>query len=381
PGDFIDHLAPHMYQGILDDFNMQDLVLELKKKEMNNQPISFVNVYGILLAQKILKGLGADHPSAIELTCCTAIFDEVKMPLSIKTSVIGNNDLNEWTEFTPYQVGSTYLQTFIPTWAFGRKFENGFSVDFAPPQSIGFCLGIWSSAMCIDPKDFIKFVVKPNLDEAEASFVDNAIAPIATMVYNTLSKLGISYLKKDNADNPLAALSAHRIYPAEIFNWNLGIKDVPLNTEKTLALVDSGHAFNFPLPALLRKERDVDIIIIIDASDTPKDEWDNAERYIKEHNLPFPSIDRTQFNKTCSVHADPAHPDAPIIIYFPLIKNSTYKDNWDPWSVSFTGTFNEKYTQEQVHLLSGLAHSNMAQGMPIIMDTIKQWIENKKNNA
>ncbi|MDR3549948.1 MAG: hypothetical protein P4L31_00915, partial [Candidatus Babeliales bacterium] len=98
PGDFIDHLAQHMYQGILDDFNMQDLVLELKKKEMNNQPTSFVNVYGILLAQKILKGLGADHPSAIELTCCTAIFDEAKMPLSIKTSVIGNNDLNEWTE-------------------------------------------------------------------------------------------------------------------------------------------------------------------------------------------------------------------------------------------------------------------------------------------
>jgi len=36
---------------------------------------------------------------------------------------------------------------FVKTWAFGRKFENGISTDFAPEQPLEFYLGIFSSAM------------------------------------------------------------------------------------------------------------------------------------------------------------------------------------------------------------------------------------------
>lgn len=384
PGDFLAHMSSQMEEDILENFDMIDLTQALEKKQRQNQPISFVDVYGILIAQKIFKKIDPQNPSAIELSAYANKIDSTKMPLPIQTAVISDEYLSsyEWVEFTPYEIGSTALNSFVPIWAFGRKFNKGNSIDFTPPQSIGFCLGTWSSAMCLNAKDFFDLIIKAKIN----IFFDKNITPQFGVAFSYKLKKSLKriilyftdmiwQLKKIIYQNK-GNYFKKNISPATFFNWTFGIKNTPLNKRKTITLVDAGLSFNIPLPPLIGTERVVNIIIICDASDG-NDQLALAEQYAKKHNLKFPPIDYNKINQICSIHQDYSDQDVPIIIYMPLIKNINYQNNWDPYSEKFTATFNTKYTQEQSIKLSGLMKYNMEQSMPLILNTIKQWIEKK----
>ncbi|MDR3549851.1 MAG: hypothetical protein P4L31_00415, partial [Candidatus Babeliales bacterium] len=235
PSESINHIAPLINKSLLSDFSMVDLALALKRKTQHGQSISFIDLFGSLMAQRTFKGLGIDHPSSIDLATYASQIDPLKSPLPIQTSIIGNNTSGkyEWVEFTPFEIGSTFLNTFIPSWAFGRKFENGLSIDFTPPQSLAFCMGLWGSAMCANPHDFFKIRIAPELDPIVSSFVAPQLEQLFTR----------------------PPFSNVRLSPAHVFNWNLGMQNATLNKHKTLTLVDAGFDSNFPLPPLLRSER------------------------------------------------------------------------------------------------------------------------------
>ncbi|MDR3550250.1 MAG: hypothetical protein P4L31_02470, partial [Candidatus Babeliales bacterium] len=359
PSESINHIAPLINKSLLSDFSMIDLALALKRKTQHGQSISFIDLFGSLMAQRTFKGLGIDHPSSIDLATYASQIDPLKSPLPIQTSIIGNNTSGkyEWVEFTPFEIGSTFLNTFIPSWAFGRKFENGFSTDFTPPQSLAFCMGLWGSAMCANPHDFFKIRIAPELDPIVSSF----LAPQLEQLFTR------------------PPFSNVRLSPAHVFNWNLGMQNATLNKHKTLTLVDAGFDSNFPLPPLLRSERAVDIIIMIDASTIRANELRDAEKNMLHRGLDMPSIDYGIIDQPCSIHHDSLSPNKSTIVYIPLVKNPSYHDNWDPCKEKFTDIFNFRYTQHQTHALSGLMKHNMAQSMPMIIDTIRQWIK-KKNH-
>ncbi len=42
----------------------------------------------------------------------------------------------QWFELSPYEVGCDELEAYVPTWAFGRKFEEGASVAGLPEHSV-----------------------------------------------------------------------------------------------------------------------------------------------------------------------------------------------------------------------------------------------------
>lgn len=53
----------------------------------------------------------------------------------------------QWFEMTPYEVGCDELEAWVPTWAFGRRFELGRSLSPAvPEQSLALLLGLCTSA-------------------------------------------------------------------------------------------------------------------------------------------------------------------------------------------------------------------------------------------
>jgi len=128
---------------------------------------------------------------------------------------------------------------------------------------------------------------------------------------------------------------------------------------------------------LINRDRAIDIIIILDATteETIGTQLRKAEKKAFADKLPFPSIDYRKVPQTCSVHRDDNNPSAPIVIYMPLIKNNNYSNGWDPRTADFTSTLNFVYTKEQIALLSGLAQKNMQDSMPIIIDTLYQWIK------
>jgi phospholipase A2 len=379
--DYIAHVTNQVKLPIYKDVSLKSIAEQLLKKESFGQDTSIVDIYGSMLAQKLLKNLGAKNPNAIDITDYRNVITAGQMPLPISTAVIGKNVVNyEWVEFTPYEVGSTYLNAFVPAWAFGREFNAGNSVDFAPPQSLGFCMGVWGSAFSVSAEDIYNIMLEPQLQSLSASYLSQQFGSVVGSASHLFAGI-YDKLKKQARDEDIMGDELLELRPSasQIYNWAYNVANTQLNTFETLELVDGGLSINIPFPPLLRPERNVNIIIVLDnstgnlGSELPK-----AEKYAKSHGLKFPKIDYRSIGKAISVHKDPADIRVPVVIYIPLLANRDFDSEFDPRTASYCGTFNLKYTPEQVAQLSGLTQFTMQQNQDIILETIKEWIEDQR---
>jgi phospholipase A2 len=340
---------------------MTDLIATLIERYHYSQPISLINYFGVLLAQKILLAKKASGNSLVSK--CSYI-EQGMIPFPIYSAIIGNagNCEYSWIEFTPYEIGSTKLGSFIPTWAFDRPFNNGVSQNFAAPQTLSYGMGIWGSAISITAAEFFKNITLPRLiEEGEHT---KRIAEDEVCCSQTRTSYD------------------YRFSPARVANWNFGSTQLPLSDQKTITLVDAGIQCSLPLAPLLRPERAIDIILVFDASsDELGSELQIAQTWAHEQGLKFPPINYDLIHNTCSVHQHPTDPSVPTIIYMPLMKNRHYKNGWDPRTADFTSTFNFVYSCAQVAQLSGLSACNILTNQAMILDTIHEWIIRKKQRT
>jgi len=138
-------------------------------------------------------------------------------------------------------------------------------------------------------------------------------------------------------------------------------------------------AFNLPFPPLLRPERQLDIILVMDASASVKDApaLAKAAEYARIHGLKFPPINLHNIDKKIvSVFKDETDSTIPVVIYFPRIANPAYENGFDPDpdKTAFCGTTNFAYKPEQFELLRGLMDTAVVGNKEIIVDEIKQRI-------
>lgn len=357
--NYLEHLAEIIHnETLFNDIDTKDVIYNLLNKYKAGQPITLVDLYGSLLAQKFLQNLGSKDQNSFNLVHYWYAFEKTPCaPFPIYSAILGNTMPDyQWIEFTPYEVGGACMQSYIPTWAFGRKFYQGASQDFVPAQSLGFGMGIWGSAMALNVHEFYTLIIKPKLTENLGTIV--------------AAQVNAAIEKELNSNN----FAAMRPFAARIHNWNYALNSAPLNTEKIIELVDAGIDYSIPLlPAI---ERQADILIVLDCSTDPIGK--NlllAVQDAQQKGYAMPTIDETALESICSVHGDPKNPNVPLIIYLPLIQNKEYCYGWDPRTASFTQLLNFTYTKEQVHQLAGLTAFNMAQSMPIITKTINDWIE------
>lgn len=363
-------LARNIEKSIWENIDFTELSKTLADKHNNQQPLSLVDIYGSLLAQKLLKGFG-DNPYAARLTEQQAYASSGKLPFMVYTSIIGESAPDyQWVEYTPYEIGSSYLNAWISTNAFNRTFNGGASTNIRPEQPLSFFLGIWGSAMCMTAQEFIQFI-KPHvhqeiidLETDEQEFVHTLEADVASLLSHS-KIIG----------------TTQRLSPARVYNWTYQCPDLPMHDHRTITLVDAGIDFRIPTPPLLRKERAIDIIIIMDASDRPlSTELHLAQAYAQQHQLPFPKINYQHTTQPFSVHGIGNSLGAPIIIYMPLVKNPAYHNGWDPRTAGFTSTYNFKYKQEQTYLLAGLTRSTFIEHQQDILNIIKEWINTQRKS-
>ena len=172
-------------------------------------------------------------------------------------------DWFQWFELTPYELWCEEVSAGIPTYAVGRKFKDG--QDVRNPNDLGLpelripgLLGIWGSAFC-----------------ATLSHYYREIRPVLASLagFGSVDAL-ISERNEDLA-------KVHPIDPGSIPNFLLGLGDrlpptCPESLRKCshLRLLDAGVSNNLPIYPLLRPGRDIDILIIFDASaDVKVDNW------------------------------------------------------------------------------------------------------------
>jgi len=347
----------------------------------------------------------------------------------------------QWFEMTPYEFFCEEFSAGIPTWALGRRFNNGVDI---PPES-GFHLpeirmpllmGIFGSAFC-----------------ATLSHYYREVRPIV----RSLTGFGAVDEMISGRNEDLSKV--HPIDPAMIPNFAYGMRDkLPRTTPESMVnkehiqLMDAGMSNNLPIYPLIRPGRDVDIIIAFDASaEVKKDNWLSVtDGYAKQRGVrgwpvgvgwPREGQSPEQAGKEleeaqadtmdeakekqeeakeeqaskrmaaakgtsgdlgyCTVwvgttqerQADPPPPSKAIddstrwrlsdpqaglsIIYLPLLANPKVP-GVDPGTTDYLSTWNFVYTPEQVDQVAALAKANYEEGKEQIKGCVRAVYERKK---
>jgi len=339
----------------------------LVNKVKAGQGFSSIDIYSTFLANVLLQEFG-DNRFFVTLADTHKAVDTGAYPLPIYTTVTPDVYPYAWFEVTPYEMGSSYAKTYIPTSAYGRTFQNGISAENAPELSLAYMMGVFGSAYDADMRDLINSytsVIFSDVDE-----LPDFMQPAITAMLHDIK-----------INHPLNTV---RIAPSNEKNFSYKFQESPLKDKANLTLMDGGLACNLPFPALLRPARAVDIIIVYDATADNQnfDTLRQTQEYAARNNLPFPSIDYTDLGTSIvRVFKDEANSACPVVIYFPMIKNGDYSTDFDPLACEseYCDTFNFKYSQEQINTLGGLAYFGIKQNADLIKQTIQEVVAQKSN--
>lgn len=342
-----------------------------------DQPMTLVDLYGALLANRLLADFG-DNRQMVYLSKQMQRVRDGDWIFPIYTAVDGREAVAAnppWFEYTPFEVGSAEFGAYIPTWAFGRKFDAGKSIDFAPEQSLGYNLGTFGSAFAVHfglAWEEITEKIKDNI--AKQVIEQKVIQPIA----------------------------GKRLSWAEVRNFMKGMAGQQLSGREKIKFVDAGLGFNLPYPPVSgeRAERKADIMVFFDASAsvTGARELQKTESYARRKGLKFPKIDYTNIDKrVMSIFKDEKDPAVPVVIYMPRIKDVAL---WEPYKSNiefikrylpiiafdvehcvdkgFCSTMNFAYTRSQASLLMLVTEFNMVASEQKIKAAIN-WVIDQKS--
>jgi phospholipase A2 len=224
------------------------------------------------------------------------------VPFPIYSAVDGRINIRgtiPWYEFTPLEIGSAHYGLYVPSWAYGRRFKDGISTDFAPEQSLGFHFGVFGSAYGGHFKSAWNRVLK-----------------------DLVSSQAKAIIEKNIMQSRVANM---RFAWARVHNFMIGMDtNDSLQYNKLLKVVDAGIECNLPYIPLSgeREGRKQDILIVFDFSQKIPTALREVEDYARMKNLKFPTIDYTDIHKkTISIFMDQTDPEVPVVIYMPRISD------------------------------------------------------------
>jgi phospholipase A2 len=273
----------------------------LFEKISYHQWITTVDLFGAFLAKHLFAGYFGNNCQKIHLSDQGDYVKEGNIPFPIYTAIdgrmraVGNP---AWYEFNPFEIGSAEYAAYVPTWAFGRRFNNKKSIDFAPEQSLGFLFGIFGSAFC----GHIGLAWDRVLKELTPSFMKSSIEKF--LIKSKMAQVRFSW--------------------ARVRNFMFGINDNELKKQKNLKLIDAGIECNLPYFPISgqRTERQPDILICFDFSQHYPHALRKVEEYARKNGLKFPVIDYTDIEKrTISIFRDEQDSSVPVVMYMPRVSD------------------------------------------------------------
>lgn len=296
----------------------------------------------------------------------------------------------QWFEMTPYEIGCDEHTAWVPTWGFGRPFQLGKSTIQLPEQSLALLLGLCTSAPA-GPLTSYLATIKRNLPPGS----------IANLVHDLATKISHLWGKQRTEEfvqhHPLHACNEHN-YMFRLTPVLKGHARPPgIENSPRIHLIDSGLDNNCPTYVLLRPEREIDVILNMDASsDVQKDSFQEridqmgsrrGLKYTKRHDLrPDPNpTNPDRFNGLYAQIYDGVPCERPetvvdsyghtvtnppgatclfenTVIYLPLLPNERVAHDFDPSTAKFSGSYNLIWTPEQVEILVNVARANFVQG-------------------
>jgi len=278
----------------------KNIVDMLTVKLVFDEPITIVDIYGGLLANRLLSHYGADC-QRVYLSQQAERVKNADIPYPIYTAIDAREVVSRephWFEFTPHEIGTPYFGVYVPTWSYGRKFNAGKSITFDPEQPLGFQMGTFGSAFGVH--------FGRAWDEVTAKIPSVIIKP---MIEKKL--VDPNYGKRVTTSW------------ATVFNFMYGMPNQELKGRETIKFVDAGIDFNLPYPPVSgeRPERKADIMLFLDFSGgSLVSSLKKTEEYARRKGLKFPKIDYTDIEtKSISIFRDSADSSVPVIVYLPRV--------------------------------------------------------------
>uniref|UniRef100_A0A671NTK7 Phospholipase A2 n=1 Tax=Sinocyclocheilus anshuiensis TaxID=1608454 RepID=A0A671NTK7_9TELE len=339
--------------------NINRYVKALWKKKSGGQPVTFTDIFGMLIGETLIPGRMDTKLSSIQTK-----INEGQSPLPLFTCLHVKPDVSElmfadWVEFSPYEIGMAKYGTFMSPGLFGSKFFMGSVVKQYEENPLHFLMGVWGSAFSIlfnrvlgvketassstmeeeleqiKPEHIVGDDSADNEEEtqkgtesaeaederqrhAQASWVQRMLTSIMgdTTLFTTREG------RAGKVHNFMLGLNLNSSLPFSAFTGLMHQTSVdeevdavtdpdeferiyePLDVKsKKIHIVDSGLTFNLPYPLILRPQRGVDLIISFDFSARPSDssppfkELLLAEKWARMNKLPFPKIDSKVFDR------------------------------------------------------------------------------------
>ncbi|KAI9149070.1 Cytosolic phospholipase A2 delta [Paramyrothecium foliicola] len=313
----------------------------------------------------------------------------------------------QWFEMTPYEVGSDEIEAWVPTWGFGRPFTRGRSTMQLPEQSLALLLGLATSAPAAPLASYLSTISR-NLP---TGFVGKAVRGAAHAITKCWGKDGTNEF---HSHHPLHACHEHN-FMYQYTPVQAGEKRPPgLENSPRMQLIDSGMDNNCPTYVLLHPEREVDVIINMDASsdvqlDSFQDRIDQigsrrGVRFAKRRDVQpnthpedphrFNGLYAQIYDGTPVQRPDEVvdsygrtvkNPPAPLftkdctMIYMPLLPNEGVVPGFDPSTTKFSGSYNLVWTEEQVMTLVKVCEANFREGEDTIKEVLYEKWQNKKS--
>ncbi|CAG8544901.1 1882_t:CDS:10 [Paraglomus occultum] len=289
-------------------------------------------------------------------------------------------DHYRWFEFTPFEIGCDEIPAFIPSWAFGRRFEFRKSIDRVPEQNFGLEIGVFGAAPCapiiIDIRQ-IEHVIPEG------------------WLKNTLQK---SYdgVMEDIGEQRQWKFEGHHVIPEannHNFFYHLDPPPYKLGTTNSpiLHFIDAGASNDLPLYPLTHPGRKVDIIMGFDSSSQIIE-----SSFFEEEQKIFTSrrgINSTKRQDLCSKYLEvydyepngnaqdgytPPMTHPATFLYLPFLPNDKVDPTFVPSTAKFCAFNNFTYTSEQIDLIVKLALQNWSEVESTVKNVIKGVWEKKR---
>nr|XP_019580981.1 PREDICTED: cytosolic phospholipase A2 epsilon [Rhinolophus sinicus] len=400
---------------------------ELRQRSQEGYKVNFTDFWGLLIEACL-----GDERSECKLSDQRAALSQGQNPLPIYLTInikddVSNKDFREWCEFSPYEVGMQKYGAFIPTELFGSEFFMGRLMRRIPESRMCYMLGLWSSIFSVNLLDVWDYCnnseeffhrwtrekvhdiedepLLPEIPKCKANVLDTSVVIPASRMSNTFRQILTHRSFVSEFHNFLLGLQLHTDYlqNGQFSMWKDTVLDGFPNqlTESVnhLCLVDTAFFVNSSYPPLLRPERKADLIIHLNycAGSQTKPMKQTCE-YCAVQNIPFPKYDLQEEGnsnlKECYLMENSQEPDAPIVLFFPLINDTFQKykapgverspEELEKGNVDIYGaktpyaTRELTYTEAAFDKMVNLCEYNILNNKDKLLQALRKAVEKKK---
>ncbi|XP_008046648.1 cytosolic phospholipase A2 beta [Carlito syrichta] len=405
--------------GVLAPSQLQRYRQELAEHARQGYPACFTNLWAL-----INEALLHDEPHDHKLSDQREALSRGQNPLPIycalntKGQSLTTFEFGEWCEFSPYEVGFPKYGAFVPSELFGSEFFMGRLMKRLPESRICYLEGIWSNLYAANLQDSLYWASEPSqfwdrwvqhqisLDKEQVPLLKveeppTAAGRIAEFFTDLLTRRPLAQA----THNFLRGLHFHKDYfqHPHFSAWKAtkldGLPNQLTPVEAHLCLLDVGYLINTSCPPLLQPTRDVDLILSLDYNlHGAFQQLQLLGQFCQEQGIPFPPVlpspEEQCQPRECHAFSDPAQPQAPVVLHFPLV-NDSFREHSAPGvrrapEEAAAGEVNLSssdspyhytkvtYSQEDVEKLLCLTRYNICNNRAQLLEALRQAVQHRQ---